>query len=396
MTGNAEGTPTATAIDRKLPERVLWDALAAQGRVRGDYPGFSPAPWPVRVLMGAAGWMAAVFLQLFVATTLFVAARDHALVLAVSGLAMVALATVLYRRKAGNTAFEQFSLALSLAGQGLAIFGAGEALGWRTPLESPLFWAGVAVFEAALYPLVSNRLHRLLAACSVLGAAAVALATGTAPLTDGMMVAVPWVLTGMSASATVLVAAYTVAEVSSAAAARQAWVEPAADALLLLMLVGALFVTGMSHPLALLMDPADLGAAADRARGSLHWLAGSLIGLVAVWFAWVETGRLGLTRPGRLATGAATACLAVLMAGAPAVVAGVLALALALRRGSMIWFGLAVATTGAGFVWYYSALHWNLLIKSATLVAGGVVVLLCRAMLNRRRVAGNTNEETSP
>jgi uncharacterized membrane protein len=72
-----------------------------------------------------------------------------------------------------------------------------------------------------------------------------------------------------------------------------------------------------------------------------------------------------------------------LMLMAPAVTAGVLALALALRRASLPWLGLAIAAIVLGFVWYYSSLQWTLLAKSATLAAAGVLLLVARIALIR-------------
>jgi hypothetical protein len=151
--------------------------------------------------------------------------------------------------------------------------------------------------------------------------------------------------------------------------------EPAADATLVFGLSSALIITGTALPSEFLFDgikhlqpatgcPACWSApawlASRRSRARIRCDAGTRIGLVVL--AVVFSG---------------------LMVMAPAVTAGVLALAMALRRASLPWIGLAIAAILLGFIWYYSTLQWTLLVKSVTLAAAGVLLLAARLALTR-------------
>ncbi|RDK07767.1 DUF4401 domain-containing protein [Cupriavidus lacunae] len=355
-------------------EQRLWQQLAARGEVLGEPPAHIDTPWAVRCLMGAAGWLGALFFQFFLVGTVFVAARENGIAMAVTGLAMIALATLLYWR-GGGIAAGQFALAVSLSGQGMAVFGLAEALGFTRVTESAGFWAGLALFEAALALLVPNRLHRLLcglgAWIGLAGAVHLVLA-GSEPK-DWLLLT--WSLGWLVPLGCALVTGFTLAEARLCAAGRHALLEPLADATLLFTLAVALVVTGMSHPLAWLGGP-------EAARIPLaHWVAGGLATLVLAGFALAECRRLALGPAMQGAILAGVVAFGALMAAAPAVVAGVLALGLALRRASMPWLGLGIASIAIGFIWYYSALHWTLLAKSATLAAAGVLLLAGRYWL---------------
>lgn len=358
-------------------EQRLWQQLAARGEVQGEPPAHPHTPWAVRCLMGAAGWLGALFFQFFLVGTVFVAARENGVAMAVTGLAMIALAALLYWR-GGGIAAGQFALAVSLSGQGMAVFGLTEALGFTRVAESAGFWAALALFEAALAWLVPNRLHRLLCGLGAwigLAGAVHLLMAGSKP-EDWLLLT--WSLGWLVPLGAALAAGFTLAEARLCAHGRHALLEPLADATLLFTLAAALVVTGMSHPLAWLDGP-------DAARIPLaHWAAGGLVTVMLAGFALAECRRLALGQAMQGAVLGGLVAFGALMAAAPAVVAGVLALGLALRRASMPWLGLGVASIAIGFIWYYSALHWTLLAKSATLAAAGVLLLAGRHWLLHR------------
>nr|WP_082928679.1 DUF4401 domain-containing protein [Cupriavidus gilardii] len=359
--------------------QALWRALAAEGAVEGHPPAETDAPWSVRLLTGMAGWLGAVFFQLFLLGTVFVAARENSGAILVCGLALIALAALLYRRRAGHTGFEQFALASSLTGQGLAFYAAADLLGRARAVETAAFWCGVAACEMLLYAAIGNRLHRLLCALAAMVSVSMALTIAIAMGPSTPWQAMGWALVWLAPVAALKATLFATTEGRLAALGRHHWLAPAADALLLCSLLGALIVTGIGHPLALFTEPA--------ARGVPHWLAGALFAVLLVGFGIAETARLQRSLRRRAGVGGVLALCAALMIGAPAVVAGVLATGLALRRASLTWLGLGLATIGLGFIWYYSALHWTLAIKSATLVAAGIVVLAARAWLTRPRSA---------
>ena len=357
-------------------EQALWRELAARGEVQGEPIARVRTPWAVRALMGAAGWLGALFFQMFFLGAVFVAVRENAGAIAVTGLAMIVLAAVLYRRGGAGIALGQFALAVSLSGQGMVIYGVAESLGGGRLIETAAFWVCLAVFEAALYALVQNRLHRFLAALGVWIGLAVAVHIALTDSERHTWLVIPWSLGWLAPAACALAAWFTTAEERLCATGRHGWFEPAMDATLLFALGAALVVTGASHPLAWLelQESVPLFAKA-------RWLPGLLVGVVLLGFAMLECRRLALSFPAVVAVLAGTAAFSVLMAAAPAVAAGALALGLALRRDSLPWRGLGIAAIAIGFIWYYSSLHWTLLAKSITLAAAGVILIALRHWL---------------
>ncbi|MGO4305170.1 DUF4401 domain-containing protein [Cupriavidus sp. RAF12] len=361
-------------------ERSLWQTLAARGAVRGEYAGTLRTPWPIRLLMGAAGWLGALFFQLFLVGSVFAAARGNGPAMAVTGMVMIGIAVVLYRvagQGSGRIALGQFALAASLGGQGMLVFGAAEALGGERLVNTAPFWVGVAVLEAVLYLIVPNRLHRFLAALGLWLAVAFALNIALAGAVRYAWAVLPWSLGWLTPVACGAVTVFVLTEAVLAARGRLARWEPAADATLVFALGAALLVTGATHPLAMVFN--ENGA--PRLPGA--WLAGALIGAVLLGFALNECRRLQCAPPVSAGVTVVTIAFGALMVMAPAVASGVLALGLALRRGSLPWLGLAIATVALGFIWYYSTLQWTLLAKSATLVASGVLLLVARSVLMR-------------
>nr|WP_315596833.1 DUF4401 domain-containing protein [uncultured Cupriavidus sp.] len=361
-------------------ERSLWQQLAARGAVQGDYTAALRTPWPIRLLMGGAGWLGALFFQLFLVGTVFATARGNGVAMALTGVVMIGIAIALYRitaKEGGRIALGQFALALSLGGQGMLIGGIGETLGFSRFLETASFWLGVALLEMLLFALVPDRLHRFLMALGAWTALAIAACVALGNLVAPRWTSIPVALGLLAAAAFAVVLVFVLNEEKPAASARHALWEPAADATLVFALSSALVVTGLAHPADLLFGTATPWHAPG------GWLAGALIGAALVAFALIECKRLDCETRTSAAILVVTIAFSALMVHAPAVTAGVLALAMAMRRASLPWLGMAVATVLIGFVWYYSTLQWTLLAKSATLVAAGILLLVARAGLHR-------------
>jgi hypothetical protein len=147
----------------------LWDRLSAEGLVDGDRPERErpESYWFVRVMLGIAGWIGALFLIAFVGAG-FAFILDEAAFAAIAGAACCAGAFMLFRIGDGNDFAEQFGLAISLVGQILIAVGLAQF----ARLDDPAFYLGVAAVEAALAVAIPNFLHRTLATTG----AAVALA----------------------------------------------------------------------------------------------------------------------------------------------------------------------------------------------------------------------------
>lgn len=147
----------------------LWAQLRADGLVEGEVPNQDqPAsPWYVRIMLGIAGWIGALFLMGFVGAALSFVIEEAASA-AIAGLICCGVAFALFRRFDGNDFVEQFGLAISLVGQILLII----ALAQHLKPQDPGLYLAIAAVQAGLALAIPNFLHRLLTTSG----AAVALA----------------------------------------------------------------------------------------------------------------------------------------------------------------------------------------------------------------------------
>ena len=149
----------------------LWRRLTDAGLVTGELPaaGPTPAPWYVRLMLGVAGWLGAMFLLGFAGVGMSFVFDNEAAALVVGGLCCAG-AWALFRSYGHNDLAAQFGLAVSLAGQALFIMGLHESVIGR----GPVFYLLVAAFEAGLAFVIANFVHRV--ACTIAGAIAFGLA----------------------------------------------------------------------------------------------------------------------------------------------------------------------------------------------------------------------------
>lgn len=145
---------------------ALWSQLGAAGLVRGEVPqDASPdSPWYVRIMLGFAGWIGALFLLGFVGFGLAFLVRSG-MAAVVSGTLLCAVMALLLRNRVGDFVL-QFALAASLAGQALIAYGLYEltqdSLGhYRT---AALLFAGVEGLLFLSAPLFIHRLWTALVA----------------------------------------------------------------------------------------------------------------------------------------------------------------------------------------------------------------------------------------
>lgn len=366
---DADADAVALAVTR------AWRALSLQAGPDRQEPSARP-PWSIRMLTGAAGGLGGLFFQLFLLGTAFVTLRESPGAMLACGVALVGIAALLYRRGGQRLGIEQFALATSMMGQALATYAAADLLGGDEAVESAVFWMGLAAIEVTLYLLMTNRLHRLLSALAACAGVTVALAIVIAKGEPDRWQGMAWALAVVSPVACLLAMVFCRLEAALVHAGRQPRMEPAADALLLSGLAGSLLLTGISHPVGGLFEP-------HRDIGPGHWMGGSAIALLLAGFCWLEASRLQLPRLARIGIALLAAAAGAVLAGAPGVVAGLLAFAMALRRSSVAWLAYALAAVGAGFLWYYSALHWTLAIKAGTLIVAGALVLAGRRWLGK-------------
>lgn len=151
----------------------LWQELRDAQLVSATSPPASSAsaPWFVRVILGIAGWIGALFLLGFVGAAFAIVLKSAAASLLVGVLCCVG-AYFIFRAAAENIFVGQFGLALGLAGQALFIFGLYEQFQHATLT----FYLLVLLFETVLTLLLPNFIHRLLTSWGALAALALALA----------------------------------------------------------------------------------------------------------------------------------------------------------------------------------------------------------------------------
>ena len=142
---------------------ALWARLREGGLVEGALPeaGDARAPWFVRVMLGIAGWIGALFLLGFVGAAFAFVMRSSGAMFVV-GAGACAAAVAIFRAAPKSDFVAQFGLAVSLAGQALMVFGVAQWFERGT--------TGIALYvmlqQALLLVLVPNFVHRLWTAWS--------------------------------------------------------------------------------------------------------------------------------------------------------------------------------------------------------------------------------------
>jgi uncharacterized membrane protein len=365
---HGDGGRTMSARDAQN----LWLDLKQAALVEGDLPptGAATAPWFVRVMLGVAGWIGAVFLLFFVGLGLrFV--LESAVASMVVGLAACAAAGMLFRLKPDRDFVTQFALAVSLTGQGLVLVALSS---WLKHQVSSIALA-MAVFQAVLFILVPNFIHRVWA--TWMGACAVVFALGR------------WHLQ-----------AYGLGLLSGACA--WVWLNE-----FQLVKHGTMPRAGGYGLVLALMSAAGMvawpagawlwRAGSHRPPGSDYhlWIGAGLGGVALLWAVWRLLIREAVQPTSRTCgpiLGAA-GILAVATIKAPGLAPAVLILLLGYGNGNRVLSGLGVAALLGYLSFYYYSLESTLLYKSALMAATGLALLAARFMLQHLWPAPQPQEE---
>jgi hypothetical protein len=340
----------------------LWERLKADNLVEGDLPKqeHPASPWYVRVMLGIAGWIGAIFLLLF-AGVAFSFIMDDAVSAIGVGAVSCAAAWFLFRQFAGNDFAEQFALAISLVGQVLLIVGLGQFM----KFEDPLFYLAIAATQAVLAVAVPNFLHRILAT----GGTAIALTLAVNQLS----------LHGISAPLLCAGLAFIWLEPKRWAADGRMW-RPVGYGLVLALLIVETFR----------LFGAEQWFDANSAPGRWLLLYGPIAGRVLnagilVWVATRLARREGV-RPGSpvfaIALGGAVV-LAAFSVTAPGLASALLILLLGFAAGNRIVAALGVLSLLGFVTHFYYSLHASLLAKSGLLAVTGLCLLAAHFLLRR-------------
>lgn len=339
----------------------LWAGLSDAGLVEGTQPEpeAGGSPWYVRLMLGIAGWIGALFLLGFVAVALTVV-LDNAASALIAGTVCCAAALALFRALAGQDFAEQFALALSLAGQGLLAVGLAQVF----KPEDPSLYGAFALVEVALVLVVPAFLHRLLAAC----AASVALALAVNQLA----------LHGLTAPLLCAALAPIWLDPRKWAAGGRLWRPIGYGLVLALMLVETLRLFGAET---LFGHAGDAG-----------WMAhhGPLIGrmvtsAVLVWAAALLATREGfrLASRGFLLTVSGAVLVGCLCLLAPGLGAALLILLLGFAAGNRLLMASGILGLLGFAAHFYYSLHATLLAKSGFLAVTGLCLLAAFLLLRR-------------
>lgn len=331
------------------PEDALAAALAGAG---------AGAPWYVRALAGAGGWVAAAFLA---AGFALLFRLQHRATFGAAGLVACAAATA-SRRVARGPFAAQLALAVSLAGQALL---ADAVLGGPWP-PTPARFLALAGIEVVLVAAFADPVHRLLstvlAAAFGFGAAWAADSTAAFPVAAGAALLAVWTARG------------------------RAFRPPLAD---LRRPVG--YGLALAFAAAFLWPAVEAaGGVASAQRVTADRTAAAGTAAVALGIAGTRAfARLRVpfsTGPGTIALlgGAAVVALGTEAPGVP----GALALvALAVEAREPLLFALGAAAGASYLGWWYYDLSTTLLVKSGVLAASGLLLLALRWAALRRRAA---------
>jgi len=162
----------------------LWQNLQEKGLVHGEAPAFNKpdSPWYIKILLAFSGWLAALFLMLFIGFSLESIIRESLLALAVIGVAMIAGAYWLFRISE-NEFSEHIALALSLAGQALIAW-----VIFNVQSDDAFALGTIAAFEFTVALLLPNYLHRIATAFFAAGAFSISIdMTGWPYIADAIL-----------------------------------------------------------------------------------------------------------------------------------------------------------------------------------------------------------------
>lgn len=339
-----------------------WQILLDKGLVTGAMPSKQAveSPWYVRLMLGIAGWIAALFLLGFVAAGLAWVIKSEATSTLVGGL-IVCIAWLMLRKLGRNDFAVQFALALSFAGQVLFAVGIFGWLGLEQ--DATAAWLVMTLFQALLATAMPNSIHR------VWSAIATTVAFYMLLYSLNLAALSPAIILGVAAWAWLNEFSWP---------AFGATLRPIAYGLLL-GLAAMDTATGALHPLV------GMGVGLSTQNHFPPWLGALLSGAVMVSVVWTLLRRWRVSIPDRTAVVALSgaAILVLVSLEVPGIAAGVCIILLGYAHGNRVLTGIGIAALLLYLSTYYYSLGTTLLVKSQALAAGGAVLLMLRWLLLR-------------
>jgi hypothetical protein len=340
----------------------LWKRLSEVGLVSGDLPvaAESQSPWPVRAMLGIAGWVGALFLLGFAGAAYAMLFRSAGAALPAGAICCIA-AYALFRAVPRNDFVAQFGIAISLAGQALLLVGLAHLAGGQPSSGSFLLMAAI---EASLAIAVPNYIHRVFTT----------LAANLCFLIAAAIVGAPALATVVAAVGAALVWLNQVRM-----AKRPSLWEP----------IGYGFAIALlSLDASLMIGPEFWSILLPRDEPPPHfllWTGPAVAGLVLVYVVWRLRERAGVEpdSPGTIFTIAAAIVLALCGLAAPGISAAILVLTLGFANGDRLLMGIGLLAFGGYLSHFYYQLSSTLLMKSMVLAATGAALLGLRWTIER-------------
>lgn len=345
---------------KAVSSEQLWERLAAEGLVNevNAPPADLQSPWFVRVMLGFAGWLGALFLLGFVYASLEFVFRSSTASMII-GASLCAAAALIFRAWRGKDFAVQFGLAVSFSGQALFIVGLMELFKWG----SGVGYLAITVFEAILVAFIINTMNRVVCAFAAAVSLSFVLSSIDIPHLAPSLIAAGFAVLWLN---------------ELAWSARGSLVRPVGYGLVLaamylngaLLLHGAVWLGGSAHS-----DPGLVMLS--------YWAGVILNGAVLLYVVWRLLGRDGRQVDDRLTPVALIAALATALSSfmAPGMITGLVIALVGYANGNRVLTGLGIFALIAYLSHYYYQLETTLLIKAATLVATGMVLLVARFVL---------------
>jgi hypothetical protein len=343
----------------ELTREGLWAKLRERELVGGELPApeADRSPWFVRVMLGVAGWIGALFLLGFVGIALERLIESPPASLTAGALACAAAAAIFRARD--SDLVTQFAFAVSLAGQALMANGWFDLVG-----SSSAAALVVGAQQAALFFLLPNFNHRVWASWS--GAYAVVFALGKL---------------GLAALAPALAtAAFLAVWLREFDHPRQGRLLRSGGYGLAIAAVQAAVMQGpLTHVLL-------WGGTAGGDRVAM-WIGAAAAGAVLLWAVLALLRREGValaSGPGKSAL-AGAAILAVASLKAAGIGPATAILLVGYANGNRLLAGLGIAALIGYLSHYYYSLQATLLEKSVLLAAAGLALIAARLALAKLR-----------
>lgn len=335
---------------------AIWQRLDQAQLVHGEMPLSDPAyrPWYAIVLLGIGGWLAAFQVLGIIGLTLQVAA-DNGVVLVIAGAVLCGTAVALTRLW-HNVFAEQFSLALSLAGQATLLFGLFPFFDGQDRLLGIAF----AAVEVVLFFAIQGLPHRIWSAA----VATIALLYGISGVQHGLV-----------SLAIVLAVFATVWLAEFRFAGRKHWLQAAGYGLL--VVVFGLIALGVVDT-GVFRSVFDNKMAAGRLlfdSFSASLMLSATVVTIAVIVAFEQ--RIVHDKSGVVLL-VLTAVVGVTTFWAPGVGAGFVILLIGLAHSNRVLIALGVLGLLAYLAHFYFATDLSLLYKAYALLLTGASLLLIR------------------